>query len=464
MEHVLRSFLVDLMDDASPVWLPASRKRALSGANDVDETRSVPAPSASVVPTQAAQPPPTPAPAQPPAPPPPPPPLYLVEHYASEPPHVNVPVPPPSDACLQSLDDSCRGVLPLREHASGAISFQILHSGHIDRGRGYPEPPSREQLEFLISCKNVFSSAIRDMPLEYVTRIVFDRHHRTLALMKGNKVIGGICYRGFWSLGLLEVVFCAVSSHVQLKGYGSYIMNQLKTYAIRNGCLTIMTFADNDAIGYFSKQGFSSTLTLPKAVMDGVIKEYTGGIMMQCTLHASIPYHILPVLLARQRQHLQAALRRKDTQPIMSGLTVFDQGQSFIPIADIPGLREAGWSSTSEATTPAAAAAAAEQDRALQAWLKQILRDIRAHADSWPFREPVNRADAPDYYDVIIEPMDLKMVAQRVKDKSYSTRDAFVRDIQRMLDNCRHYNNDTTEFFKCADRLEQYFKTRLVLT
>jgi hypothetical protein len=27
------------------------------------------------------------------------------------------------------------------------------------------------------------------MPLEYVTRIVFDRHHRTLALMKGNKVL-----------------------------------------------------------------------------------------------------------------------------------------------------------------------------------------------------------------------------------------------------------------------------------
>lgn len=38
------------------------------------------------------------------------------------------------------------------------------------------------------------------------------------------------------------------------QGYGTYIMNQLKAYAVRNGCLNIMTFADNAAIGYFTKQ------------------------------------------------------------------------------------------------------------------------------------------------------------------------------------------------------------------
>ena len=44
------------------------------------------------------------------------------------------------------------------------------------------------------------------------------------------------------------------------QGYGTYIMNQLKAYAVRNGCLNIMTFADNAAIGYFTKQVTSPSL------------------------------------------------------------------------------------------------------------------------------------------------------------------------------------------------------------
>ena len=33
----------------------------------------------------------------------------------------------------------------------------------------------------------------------------------------GNKVIGGICFRGFWTLGIIEIVFCAVASNMQMK-------------------------------------------------------------------------------------------------------------------------------------------------------------------------------------------------------------------------------------------------------
>ena len=43
-----------------------------------------------------------------------------------------------------------------------------------------------------------------------------DRKHRTLALVKNNRPIGGICFRLFPSQGFTEIVFCAVTSNEQV--------------------------------------------------------------------------------------------------------------------------------------------------------------------------------------------------------------------------------------------------------
>ena len=39
------------------------------------------------------------------------------------------------------------------------------------------------------------------MPKEYITRLVFDPKHKTLALVKDGKPIGGICFRMFPTQG-----------------------------------------------------------------------------------------------------------------------------------------------------------------------------------------------------------------------------------------------------------------------
>lgn len=39
-----------------------------------------------------------------------------------------------------------------------------------------------------------------------------------------------------------------------MKGYGSFLMNNLKDHAQKEGILTFLTYADNYAIGYFKKQ------------------------------------------------------------------------------------------------------------------------------------------------------------------------------------------------------------------
>jgi hypothetical protein len=43
-------------------------------------------------------------------------------------------------------------------------------------------------------------------------------------------------------------------------------------FVSRNGILHFLTFADEFAVGYFKKQGFSKDLKLPKSVYYGYIK------------------------------------------------------------------------------------------------------------------------------------------------------------------------------------------------
>lgn len=75
------------------------------------------------------------------------------------------------------------------------------------------------------------------------------REHKTLVLIKDKRPIGGICFRSYPTQGFTEIVFCAVSSHVQVRGYGTHLMNHLKEYHIRIGILHFLTYADENAIG-----------------------------------------------------------------------------------------------------------------------------------------------------------------------------------------------------------------------
>ena len=43
------------------------------------------------------------------------------------------------------------------------------------------------------------------------------RKHKTLALVKDGRVIGGVCFRMFPTQGFTEIVFCAVTSNEQVK-------------------------------------------------------------------------------------------------------------------------------------------------------------------------------------------------------------------------------------------------------
>ncbi|GAB1192534.1 histone acetyltransferase [Aspergillus pseudonomiae] len=69
------------------------------------------------------------------------------------------------------------------------------------------------------------------MPKDYITRLVYGRTHQSLAIVKRPlEVIGGISFREFRDRKFAEIVFCAVSSDQQVKGYGAHLMAHFKDY------------------------------------------------------------------------------------------------------------------------------------------------------------------------------------------------------------------------------------------
>lgn len=56
-----------------------------------------------------------------------------------------------------------------------------------------------------------------------------------------------------------------------------------------------------------------------------------------------------------------------------------------------------------------------------------------------------SKKDYPDYYKVILEPMDLKTIEQNIRSERYNTEDAVMEDMKLMFRNARHYNEEGSQ-------------------
>lgn len=80
----------------------------------------------------------------------------------------------------------------------------------------------------LIDLKNIFARQLPKMPKEYIIRLIFDKKHECLVLKMDGKIVGGLCYCLFDRTKVVEIVFLAISSDHQIKGFGTKLMNELK--------------------------------------------------------------------------------------------------------------------------------------------------------------------------------------------------------------------------------------------
>jgi histone acetyltransferase len=136
------------------------------------------------------------------------------------------------------------GMLPPKQIAnnSGDITFSVVSNDGSDANN-----------IALIALKNIFSRQLpyvyyisiihynkssihfyhlvhRKMPKEYIVRLVFDKRHYSLALLKSGRIIGGICYRPYYEQRFGEIAFCAINASEQVRGYGTILMNGLKQH------------------------------------------------------------------------------------------------------------------------------------------------------------------------------------------------------------------------------------------
>lgn len=321
---------------------------------------------------------------------------------------------------------------------------------------------THEQMVPLIQLKKIFSMQLPKMPPAYIVRLVFDRKHASLALFKGpigkGKVIGGICFRESREQEFAEIVFCAVTAEEQVKGYGTLIMNNLKSYVQRRGIRWFLTYADNYAIGYFEKQGFSKELTISKERWNGYIKDYDGGTLMQCEIHPSIDYTNLKEMISSQRLYIYSEMRDIFKDKIVHDGV--DGGPKMKDPFDIPGVRAAGWTReiVSELESKKKAMISLQQQ------LHSILKDLLNTKFAWPYVKPVDTIRYPEYKVVIKDPIDLLMIRKRLESGVYYTdKEIFRADIKRMCENCKIFNppSPDNQYHKTADQVIEFVMPRI---
>ena len=339
-----------------------------------------------------------------------------------------------------------KGVLAKEEETRGIIKFQAVANDN-----------SRESMIILTGLKNIFQKQLPKMPREYIARLVYDRKHESMAIVKKDMtVLGGITYRVFPGRKFAEIVFCAVTSTEQVKGYGSYMMDHLKAHVRKTSDAEhFLTYADNYAVGYFKKQGFTADVTLDRSVWAGFIKDYEGGVIMQCTMVPRIDYLKVREIIDMQKKAVHEKIQSlmADMSTAYPGLQVFLKSNTPIDPYQIPGVTESGWNPDMGHQ--------AEEMNPLYPLLRQLLTEIQSQTWSWPFREPVDPEQVPGYYAVIKEPMDLKTMDNRVEAGFYSSVSQFGADFTLMVNNCRKFNDSKSVYVKCANKLDQFFNVRI---
>ncbi|XP_051271698.1 polybromo 1, like isoform X2 [Dicentrarchus labrax] len=71
-----------------------------------------------------------------------------------------------------------------------------------------------------------------------------------------------------------------------------------------------------------------------------------------------------------------------------------------------------------------------------------------------------SKKDYPDYYKVILEPMDLKTIEHNIRNERYTTEEALMDEMKLMFRNARHYNEEGSQVYNDADILEKILKDK----
>jgi transcriptional activator SPT7 len=74
--------------------------------------------------------------------------------------------------------------------------------------------------------------------------------------------------------------------------------------------------------------------------------------------------------------------------------------------------------------------------------VEKVLMELKACEHAHPFLQRVNKREAPDYYNIIKQPMDIGTMMKKLKQLVYKSKKDFVDDLMLIWANCLKYNSD----------------------
>jgi histone acetyltransferase len=123
-----------------------------------------------------------------------------------------------SNIALMSSNFAQKEAITRAMEDKGEITYQL-----------FTNDGNHDSVIALTTLKNIFARQLPKMPKDYIVRLVFDRRHYSLAIIRHGVIIGGICYRPYFPQRFAEIAFCAVNSTEQVRGFGTIMMNHLKS-------------------------------------------------------------------------------------------------------------------------------------------------------------------------------------------------------------------------------------------
>ncbi|KAF4654237.1 Histone acetyltransferase kat2b [Perkinsus olseni] len=283
---------------------------------------------------------------------------------------------------------------------------------------------TEEKMLKLLVVKNIFSRQLPRMPKAYLSRLMFDSKHETMVMIRGDSILGGCCFRQFQT-HFIEIAFLAVRSVHQIQGNGTRLMNHMKEYAKSIGVHYFLTYADNHAIGYFKRQGFTKHLSFPKAQWNGFIKDYDGGSLMGCKLFENINYLALGTCLEELAQKVWDDLMH--CRPPEEAYEGLDFSDGVAKGATAQSSRSGSVCRITDAGC-SLALAPTDLDHPKAAALQRGRRSRLEFVTFIPGQ--------------------------------YQTREQFIADIDLMRENCITFNGRNSEYTKRANEVHEYVVSR----
>lgn len=188
-------------------------------------------------------------------------------------------------------------------------------------------------------------------------------------------------------------------------------------------------------VGYFKKQGFSSTITLNEQVYTGYIKDYDGATLMQCSLYTQVTYTRLTETLSLIKESINVIRSHRFSQ-IKRAHPEAKFLANDLPTSDLTHYPDLFNSDSNELHSTDETV----DLNLLYITLKSIYQEIRSHS----FASQVQKRTLfqENLTTPMLFPIDLDTIQERLKSKFYPNAYTFTADITRLLDVAlRAYSN-----------------------